>query len=83
MRVHGFPRSKVPLSCVVARSSPEAIKRLLLVWPRQLGPSTVSQEFRGKVSDQLSMHFQLLVQTGVLATKVRSDRLIAGESCVV
>lgn len=37
----------------------------------QLGSSAVPPGLREKVLDQLSMHFQLLVQTGVLAAKVR------------
>lgn len=33
----------------------------------QLGPSVVSPGLRERVLDQLSMHFQLLVQTSVFA----------------
>ena len=36
----------------------------------QLGPSVVSPGLRERVLDQLSMHFQLLVQTSVFAAKV-------------
>lgn len=36
----------------------------------QLGPSVISPGLRERVLDQLSMHFQLLVQTGILAAKV-------------
>lgn len=44
--------------------SPSSVYRV------QLGPSVISPGLRERVLDQLSMHFQLLVQTGILAAKV-------------
>lgn len=46
----------------------------------QLGPSVISPGLRERVLDQLSMHFQLLVQTGILAAKV--GLALSGAACV-
>ena len=41
----------------------------------QLGPSTIPPGLRERVLDQLSMHFQQLIQTGILSVKVRNQPL--------
>ncbi|CAN0024073.1 unnamed protein product [Scytosiphon promiscuus] len=40
---------------------------------KQLGSSAISPGLRERVLDQLSMHFQLLIQTGILAAKATSN----------
>ncbi|CAM9711823.1 unnamed protein product [Ectocarpus sp. 8 AP-2014] len=49
---------------------------------KQLGTSAVSPGLRERVLDQLSMHFQLLVQTGVLASKAPSTCRDQETACV-
>lgn len=40
----------------------------------KLGLPKISKEFREKLLNQFSMHFQLLVQTAILVSKVRREK---------
>lgn len=46
--------------------------------PHQLGPSAVSPGLKERVLDQLSMHFQLLAQTSILAVQARFSNVRVG-----